>query len=235
MSAYAAQIHDALAVLGIEPSADRVAALARHLDMVDEANRAFNLTRVDPESAVALHIVDSLLALPQLDDAPPGRFADIGSGAGFPGIPLAVLSGREVSLVESVKKKAAFLERVVAELRLKATVHPTRAEELASEAPGAYSAVTARALSALPSLVELAAPLLADGGRLVALKGRPEPEELARGVRAAALCGLTEVQVAERALPGTDIVRTIVVYQRTGRPTVRLPRRPGAAQRDPLA
>ena len=108
----------------------------------------------------------------------PGGFRRPGERAGFPGIPLAILSSRPVTLVESVKKKAAFLERVVAELRLEASVQGIRAEELAEMRPRSYSAVTARALSSLPSLVELASPLLAEGGP-------PHlPERRARGGRA---------------------------------------------------
>ena len=77
---------------------------------------------------------------------------------------MAIVSGRSAALVESVKKKAVFLEHVVGVLRLDSTVHPVRAEALAETDPGSFGAVTARALSSLSSLVELAAPLLADGG-----------------------------------------------------------------------
>lgn len=235
MDRYGREIEQALGDLGIDATAQLVGSLARHLALVEEANRSFNLTRIEPENAVSLHVVDSLLVLPHLAAAPAGAFADLGSGAGYPGIPLALASGRDLHLVESVKKKAAFLERVVVELRLKATVHPVRAEELAQESPGAFCAVTARALTALPSLVELASPLLRDSGVLLALKGRPSDEELSAGVTAGAVCGMREVRRLEIALPGTDIVRTVVVYEREGAPRVRLPRRNGMAQREPLA
>lgn len=235
MDTYAQEIERGLAELGIEASPQLVSSLTRHLELVEEANRSFNLTRIEPENAVSLHVVDSLLALPHLATAPPGAFADLGSGAGYPGIPLALASGRDAHLVESVKKKATFLQRVVEELRLKATVHPIRAEELAQSSPGAFSAVTARALTALPSLVELASPLLADGGLLLAMKGRPGEEELSAGARAGALCGMREIQRLQIALPGTDVLRTVVVYKRQGASSVRLPRRNGQAQREPLA
>jgi 16S rRNA (guanine527-N7)-methyltransferase len=127
------------------------------------------------------------------------------------------------------------LERVVEELRLEATVHPFRAEELALEQPGAFSAVTARALSALPSLVELAAPLLAHKGLLVCFKGRPEEDELRRGDIAAQRCGLERIEAVSVHVPGVDAARTIVVYRQESRPSVRLPRRNGLAQRQPLA
>lgn len=235
MDLYPVQIAAGLKELGLEIDAKRVEALAVHLRAVFETNANLNLTSIDPEDAVALHVLDSASALSFLSRAPAGTFADLGSGAGYPGIPLAVLSGRPVALVESVRKKAAFLERIVADLCLKATVHPVRAEDLAGEHGERYAVVTARAVSALPSLVELATPLLAMGGWLVCLKGRPEQEELVRGDRAADACGLERIETADVTVPGVEGARTIVVYRRAGEPRVKLPRRNGLAQRNPLA
>jgi 16S rRNA (guanine527-N7)-methyltransferase len=229
------EIDEGLTALGIEHSGEQVFALERHLQLVAEANAAFNLTTIPPEQSVALHVMDSVVALPFLVAAPTGEFADLGSGAGFPGVPLAVLTGRQLTLVESVKKKAAFLESVVGELRLEATVQGVRAEELAGERPGAFAAVTARGVSSLPSLVELAAPLLAPDGLLICLKGAPEETELTRGDLVARRCGLTRVETAEVDVPGVEARRTIVVYRRTGPAGVSLPRRNGMAQRQPLA
>lgn len=224
-----------LAGMGIACGPEQLAALVMHLGLVEEANASFNLTTIRPEGAVAAHILDSASALPYLDEAPHGEFADLGSGPGFPGIPLAILTGRHVTLVESVKKKASFLERAVAKLRLKATVRAVRAEELAGERRAAYSVVTARALSSLPALVELASPLLRLGGLLICLKGRPDEDELQRGDAAGMLCGMERSRVVVVSVPGLDAARTIVVYRRSGNPRVALPRRNGMAQRQPLA
>lgn len=229
------QIAAGIQALGLCAPQGAAEALARHIDMVLEANAQFNLTSIDPGDAVSLHVLDSCAAVPLLGSAPLGSFADIGSGAGFPGIPLAVMTNRTVALVESVGKKAAFLERVVAELRLDATVHRARAEELAQTQAESFSAVTARALSSLPSLVELAAPLLRRDGLLICLKGEPKEVELERGRMAAALCGMREERVVRLSIPGTDARRCVIVYRRFGRPRVRLPRRPGMAQHKPLA
>jgi 16S rRNA (guanine527-N7)-methyltransferase len=210
-------------------------ALSLHLRSVLETNKLMNLTSIDEEGAVALHILDSLTALSALGSAPAGAFADLGSGPGYPGIPLAVVSGRGVALVESVKKKAAFLQRVVDDLRLEATVHPVRAEELAVEMPGCFSAVVARALSALPSIVELASPLLEPGGVLVCMKGALNEDEVSHGDRAGALCGLHRESVSRVVIPGLEVERTIVTYRKSSPAKVRLPRRPGLAQHQPLA
>jgi len=235
MERYAHQIAAGIEALGLCAPVDGAETLARHLSLVLEANAQFNLTSIDPVDAVALHVLDSCAATSFLAAAPPGAFADIGSGAGYPGIPLSVIAGRRVALVESVGKKAAFLERVVAELRLDATVHRARAEELAQTQPGSFAAVTARALSSLPSLVELAAPLLHRDGLLICLKGDPDEAELLRGRSAAALCGMIEERVAPISIPGTGARRCVIVYRRSARPRVPLPRRPGMAQRKPLA
>jgi 16S rRNA (guanine527-N7)-methyltransferase len=229
------EIENGLECMGIPAGRETIDALARHLELVLETNKVLNLTSIDPDAAVPLHVLDSCSALPYLMRAPDGPFADIGSGPGYPGIPLALLTHRPASLVESVRKKAAFLERTVEEIRLEATVHPFRAEELALEQPEAFAAVTARALSALPSLVELAAPLLVHSGLLVCLKGRPEDDELRRGDIAAQRCGLKRIDTDPVSVPGVDASRTIVVYRRESRSSIRLPRRNGLAQRQPLA
>ena len=229
------EIEAGLRAMSISPQPTQLDSLVRHLAMVAEANSQFNLTTIPEAESVQLHVLDSAAALKALSAAPPGDFADLGSGPGFPGIPLALLSGRTVTLVESVRKKAAFLDRVVAELRLEASVQGIRAEELAQMRPRRYSAVTARALSSLPSLVELASPLLADGGLLICLKGDPEEAELLRGDAAGRRCGLKRVETISVVVPGVDARRTIVVYLRSGKTGVSLPRRNGMAQRQPLA
>jgi 16S rRNA (guanine527-N7)-methyltransferase len=229
------QISEGMSALGLEADGAIVAALALHARRVLEVNQVMNLTSIPEADFVPMHILDSLSALPFLANEPSGEFADLGSGAGYPAIPLALTTGRPVSLVESVRKKAAFLEALCEELRLEATVHPIRAEELALVRPGAFAVVTARALSALPSLVELAAPLLRPGGALVCMKGKPDVTELARGDRAAELCGLARERVATVRFTGLEAERTIVVYRRVAEPRSRLPRRNGMAQRQPLA
>jgi 16S rRNA (guanine527-N7)-methyltransferase len=209
--------------------------MARHLELLAIANEKFNLTTIPPGDWLWAHVLDSLSCVPEVCAATEGEMADLGSGGGFPGIPLAIATGRSVVLVESVKKKAAFLEEVLEDVRIAGRVEPVRAEELALRQPGRFTVVTARAVSALPALVELAAPLLKQGGRLICLKGDPRAEELESGARAAEICGLRAVSARRVEVPMTDALRTIVVYERTGRPKVRLPRRPGMAQRQPLA
>lgn len=224
--------------LGVLVSDRQAYLLSKHVEMVLESNRQFNLTAItDVAEAIILHVVDSLMVLPEISSAPEGPIADIGTGAGFPGIPLAVMTGRRVDLVESVGKKARFLQTVVDLLELGDTVGVVneRAEQLAGRAYGVYGAVTARAVTSLPALVELAAPLLRPGGILVSLKGRVARDELDSGAKVASMVGLTYCGIRKYTLPDHDAARSCVTYTRTGNSSILLPRRVGLAQRKPLA
>lgn len=214
------------------------ALMLRHIEWLLEANQELNLTAVlDPGDAIRLHVVDSLIALPEVREAPDGLMLDVGTGGGFPGVELALASGREALLVDSVQKKAralsAFLVHESLDTRI--SVSGERTEAIASERPAIASVVTARAVAELPVLVELAAPLLAARGRLIALKGRLDKEELERGDRAGQRCGLSPVSVRNTTLPAGGEARAVVVYAKTGEPAVSLPRRPGMAAKRPLA
>lgn len=229
------QIAAAAGVMGLNLEPEDATRMSVHLALLAEWNDRFNLTSIPRADWLRGHLLDSLSCTAELDESPAGPFADLGSGAGFPGVPLALVSNRQVVLVESVKKKATFLSEVLLQLQMGGTVEAVRAEELALRTPESFAAVTARALSALPSLVELAAPLLQRGGRLICLKGEPRAEEMDSGVRAAALCGMELVGSRRVTVPTSDARRTIVVYVKTGRSKIKLPRRPGMAQKQPLA
>ena len=220
----------------MEISPEQRIALEKHLDMVLKANEETNLTHIlDKDEGRTLHIEDSLLGLPELMAAPAGKYADLGSGGGYPGIPLALVTDRQTTLVESVKKKAAYLERFVHELSLddRVTVYPGRAEELAAVEPCAYAVITARALTALPSLIELASPLLKKGGQLICYKAEEVQEEIERAVQLEGKLGMHLMRQRTAQLEGTDIERSIVLFEKVGEPTVKLPRRPGMAQKRP--
>ena len=212
-------------------------ALTRHLGLVIERNRTLNLTRITGwDEAVCLHIVDSLLLQDAFAEAPAGAFVDVGTGAGYPGIPLAVVTGRDGTLVDSVAKKAAAVREFVEELGMSGQlrVEATRIEELARCERARYAVVTARAVAQTGTLVEYAAPLLCKGGRLVVAKARPSDEELARAKRVAKLCGMRYVSRETYELPADLGHREVISYERVGNPRIKLPRPVGAAQHRPL-
>lgn len=223
-------------LLGVEVDAGSCALLLEHLKLVLRANASFNLTSItNGVEAIRLHIVDSLAGVPEVIMAPRGRLADIGSGAGYPGIPIAIVCHRKATLFESVGKKARFLEDVATELQLDGIdVEGRRSEELSEAHRNGYSVVTARALSSLPSLLELASPLLQIGGELIAYKGQLDAQERSKGNAAAEILGFVLQRERRVFLPTGGEERTILVYAKTGEPSISLPRRPGLAQRRPL-
>lgn len=189
------------------------------------------------DQMVTLHVADSLagLGVPELRAAE--RIADIGAGAGFPGLALAVaLPVARVDLVESAARKVAVIERLAAAAGLpNVRALRVRAEEHgAGEGACAYAAVTARAVAPLAVLVEYAGPLLRLGGALVAWKGRRDAEEERAGAIAAEVVGL-EPTVVHSVKPFPDARdRHLHVYSKVKETPERFPRRPGMALKRPL-
>lgn len=144
----------------------------RYMEQVLEVNKTLNLTRIeDSEHARLLHIEDSLAGLDELNQAPEGRYVDLGSGGGFPGVPLGIVSGRQTLLVDSVKKKMAAVQSILDSLGVSSiSTYDGRIEELALQQAERFSVATARALAKLSVLMELSSPLLKKGGVLICYK-----------------------------------------------------------------
>lgn len=237
-AAYGRALDAGLTELGlvVEESARR--QLADHVRLLLAWNAAVNLTAVrDPAGIAVRHIVDSLSGVAILRERGIGAFVDLGSGGGYPGLPIAVvLPARRVMLVESIAKKARFLSVVATATGLgePITVRPGRAEAAAGE-PGErerWPAVTARAVAELAELIELAFPLLAPGGCLVAWKRNPAASELAAGERAAVALGGGRLEIRDVEARGLEGHRLVVVTK-IGRTPQGFPRPPGARRRRP--
>jgi 16S rRNA (guanine527-N7)-methyltransferase len=213
------------------PAADRLAALLAAL--AADPTAPTSVRRLD--EAAETHVADSLVAL-ELDAVrAAGRIADLGSGAGFPGLALAVaLPNAHVALVESAARKSAFLERAIAAADLpNAEVVHARVEAW-PDGVEAHDLVTARALAALPVVVEYAAPLLALGGALVAWRGRRDPAAETAAARAAPQVGLEPVEVRHvHPYPGARD-HHLHVFRKAAPTPSRFPRRPGMARKRPL-
>lgn len=209
----------------------------QYLDLILEANKTTNLTRITSrDEALVLHIEDSLVGLEEVSEAPDGLYGDLGSGGGFPGVPLALATGRETVLVDSVKKKMAIVQQAVNQLGLgrQITTCSDRIEDLALDRPGSFSVLTARALSRLVALLELSSPLLVKGGRLVCYKAQLSDEEMQEALAVEDLLGMRLVSQRETMLSDGETRRTIVVFEKVGKAKLKLPRRIGAAQKTPL-
>ena len=187
---------------------------------------------------VTRHLADSLVALELAEVRSAGAIGDVGAGAGFPGLALAVaLPDAEVDLIESARRKVAVIERLAAAAESRnARAVAARVEEwAAAEGAGRYDVMTARAVAALPVLVEYAAPLLREGGVLVAWKGVRELAEEDAGAAVAELLGL-EAAGVRRVTPFEAARDHHLHLYRKVKPTPdRVPRRPGMAAKRPLA
>lgn len=209
-----------------------LAALARETDP--------HTTVHAPEQAVDIHVADSLSGL-EISELRSARWiADIGSGAGFPGLPLAVALPRaRVDMIESTSRKCAVIDRLTHAAGLDNEIVralPMRAEERAAwGGRESYDVATARAVAALPVLVEYAAPLLRPGGVFVAWKSGRDAAEEQRGANAAAEVGLQPEAVVE-VKPWLEArERNLHVYRKIAETPDRFPRRQGMAAKRPLA
>jgi 16S rRNA (guanine527-N7)-methyltransferase len=211
--------------------------LARYLDLLLDANQRMNLTRITDRAAAEIqHVGDALTVLPFL---PKGEFrlADVGSGGGVPGIPLAIARpDARVMLVESTKKKAAFLREATAQLGLgNLSVSQWRAEQVGrSNSRETFDVTTARAVATLDWLAEWCLPLLKRGGKLLAMKGERSAAELPAARKAIKLLGGGEPVVHAIQLPGTEH-RVIVEIPKVNRTDDRFPRDATVAKGKPLA
>jgi 16S rRNA (guanine527-N7)-methyltransferase len=194
---------------------------------------AASTTVRDPEEAADRHVADSLVALELLEVRAARRIADLGAGAGLPWL-AAALPDTTGALVESAARRCRYLERAVSVGGLpNVVVVHARAEDWPAGV-GAHDLVTARALAALPVVCEYAAPLLAEGGVLVAWKGAVEAAEADAGARAAETLGLELVGVRPVSPYPAAERRTLHVFRKVAPTPERFPRRPGMAVKRPL-
>jgi len=228
-----------LAALGLEPDAGVRQALDAHVSFLLAWTVAINLTAIRvPADAARLHVLDSLAAAPHLRARGITRLLDIGSGGGFPGLPLAIVLGSDRTLlVDSVGKKVRFLQAVIEATGLERRVaaETSRSEALARDPRDreGWPAVTARAVTSLAELVELGLPLVAPGGVLIAWKRGPLDDELAAAAGALRELRAGPVEVLPSGVPGLDDHR-LVVIPRGGPVDARFPRDPAERKRRPL-
>jgi 16S rRNA (guanine527-N7)-methyltransferase len=213
------------------------AQFARYLDLLLDANKRMNLTRItDRVAAEVQHVGDALTLLPHL---PTGAFrlVDVGSGGGVPGIPLAIARpDATVMLVESTKKKAAFLRDTTKAMQLpNVSVSEWRAEDVGrSNSRETFDVAIARAVATLDWLAEWCLPLVKPGGKLLAMKGARAAEELPAAQRAIKFLGGGAPTVHPVTLPGSEH-RVIVEIPKVSKSDARFPRPATQAKGKPIA
>ncbi len=236
------QFQQALADHGITLTAKQLEQFAIYYRMLVDSNKHVNLTRITEENEVYLkHFYDSItgaLAEPRLQTASL-TLCDIGAGAGFPSLPLKIAFPQlKVTIVDSLNKRIAFLEELVAKLGLTDVelVHD-RAETFSAKKSAhreRFDAVTARAVARLSVLSELCLPAVQVGGEFIAYKALAAPEELQDAAKAIAKLGGQVRQTVKLTLPGTDDERNIILIDKMAPTPTKYPRRPGLPNKKPI-
>ena len=216
---------------------EQLAQFTRYYELLVETNKVMNLTAItEPEEVAVKHMVDSLLVY---EDGMQGKtLVDVGTGAGFPGVPLKIYCpSLRVTLVDSLGKRLRFLEQVIDELGLKGI----RCEHLRAEDAGRskkhreqYDYVTARAVARLSVLSEYCLPLAKKGGQFIALKGSRFAEEIEEGEAAVKILGGKIISAEPVKLPGLDDGRAIIKIAKIKATPAQYPRKAGTPEKQPL-
>jgi len=235
-----ALISGARALLNLELTPAQLAAFQTYSDELRAWNEKFNLTAITNLAEIQVkHFLDSLSILKAL---PPGNprlsLIDVGTGAGFPGLPLKIVNpALQLTLVEATGKKARFCEHIAQTLKLGGvTVVHARAEEIGQrpEHRERYDWALARAVAEMPVLAEYLLPLVRRGGHAVAQKGQGAPAETYGAARAIQKLGGELEYISEVELPGIAEPRYLVVLKKVAATPLQYPRRPGLPGKDPI-
>lgn len=232
-------VKDLKTLVGIQLSARQVAAFQRYEDELLEWNSRMNLTAIrDREGIRTKHFLDSLSCILAFRDRPPECLIDIGTGAGFPGIPLKIIYPRmKLTLVESVGKKLEFCRHIVQTLELEeVTLLQARAEALGQDRAHRekYDWAVARAVANLPVLAEYLLPLVALGGKMLAQKGETAHAEAVAAEKAIRVLGGELQQIIPVLVPGIAEERYLVVVDKVASTPPGYPRRVGLPARRPI-
>lgn len=228
-------------LLGLQLSREQIAAFKLLEEELLEWNSRFNLTAIrDKEGIETKHFLDSLTCLMALDlSNTPRSLIDIGTGAGFPGIPLKLmLPQMRLTLVESIQKKAGFCTHMVEKLSLRQVqVLPERAEDVGQDPNHreCYDLATARAVAAMPTLVEYLLPLVRIGGLVIMQKGESAQLEALKSEKVIQRLGGKIRVILPVVLPGVADERYLVVLEKVARTSADFPRRTGLPAKQPLA
>lgn len=232
------EIREKALAMGIEIEVDAEVLFERHAALVEEWNQWLNLTRIPKEEVADKHFLDSLTVLLVPEVARATRLVDVGSGAGFPGIPLKVAKPElNVTLVDSLGKRVEFLKTVVDALNLQEiSCFHARAEEVGRDKQHRerYDVATARAMAKLPVLCEYLLPLVRVGGVMVAMKGPTGKDEVDEAKGALRILGGQMGRILETSLPGGD-TRQLVLIHKVKETPLEYPRRPGMPEKAPLS
>ena len=223
--------------IGIKLNLEEIEKLYKFMDLLLEWNEKINLTAITkPEDIILKHFIDSITIKKYIENK--DKVLDMGTGAGFPGIPLKIISSdTNFTLVDSLNKRIIFLNEVCDKLKLEKidNIH-ARAEELEKNKNyrEQYDIVTSRAVARLASLVEYMLPFVKVGGSCICMKGSNVEEELNEAKNAIKILGGDIEKVDRFLLPESDIERNIVIIKKIKNTPSKYPRKPGTAAKQPI-
>jgi len=232
-------ILETLELIQFSLSDHQVSQLARYREELESWNERFSLTAIrDPEKVRVKHFLDSFSCALVMEGRPGSKVIDVGTGAGFPGIPLKILFPEiRVTLVDSVMKKVEFCQHIVEDLGLEdIQVIRDRAERLGQDPAyrEAYDWAVARAVAQLPELAEYLLPLVRRGGAMLAMKGETGPAEAQRSSEVFEILGGDLDRMVHLTLPGVREDRYLVVVRKVAPTPKKYPRRIGMPGKSPL-
>lgn len=230
---------EAFTAMGIPLSAQQVEQFCTFEEMLIETNKVMNLTAItEPKEIAVKHMADSVSCYDAAYFPEHATLLDLGTGAGFPGIPLAIIRpDLKITFFDSLQKRLTFLEEVVKELGLPNCIFlHGRAEEMAHQEAyrEAFDIVTSRAVARLRILAEWALPYVKLDGTFISLKGAQYDDECRESQKALSILGGTLQEVRPVTLPGLDDTRAVVYIKKTAKSPKKYPRKPKMAAKNPL-
>lgn len=223
--------------IGIDFSVEQLWKTYRYMELLIDWNQKINLTAItEPKEIIQKHFIDSLTINKNIKNAK--KVVDIGTGAGFPGVPLGIMNEKtEMFLVDSLNKRIIFLEEVVKELNLKnITLIHARAEDFGKkeEYREKFDIAVSRAVANLSTLSEYLVPLVKIGGKVISMKASDASEEINNAKKAINVLGGAIENVEKFTLPESDIGRTIVTIRKERSTPSRYPRKAGLPSKEPI-
>ena len=223
--------------LGVRFSVKQTEQFFEYMNLLIEWNEKMNLTAItEPDEIILKHFIDSITILRELEDG--SKLVDVGTGAGFPGIPLSIMNPTlKITLVDSLNKRLIFLQEVVNRLKLEniEIIH-ARAEEFGQNRKYREKFVisTSRAVANLSTLSEYLIPLVKVGGKVISMKASDAKQEINEAKKAIEVLGGTVEKVDEFNLPQSDIGRTVIIIRKNKITPNKYPRKPGTPSKEPI-
>ena len=224
-------------IIGVRFSVEQMEQFYKYMNLLIEWNEKINLTAIiEPEEIIQKHFIDSLTILNRIEDNK--SVVDVGTGAGFPGIPLSIMNPTlKITLVDSLNKRLVFLQEVINQLGLKNVelVH-ARAEDFGQNKKyrEKFDVATSRAVANLSTLSEYLIPLVKENGKIICMKASEAEEEIEQAKKAINVLGGTIKNVETFDLPQSDIGRTIITIEKIKKTPAKYPRKAGTPAKEPI-